>query len=82
MNSFGQEFYPYESIRALRFADCTHLTDRRALVEHMASQLTQSSEITRLRVAAKIVQRFLDGNATTIFPPPQEQPFARLVARN
>lgn len=82
MNSFGQEFYPYESIRALRFADRTQLTDRRALVEHIASQLTQDSEMTRLRVAAKIVQRFLDGTATTIVPPPQEQPFARLVARN
>jgi hypothetical protein len=82
MNSFGQEFYPYESIRALKFADRTRMTDRRALIEHIAAQLSQPSEMTRLRVAAKIVQRFLDGNATTIVPPPQSQAFARLVARN
>ena len=82
MNSFGQEFYPYESIRALRFADRTQLADRRALVEHIASELTQPSEMTRLRIAAKIVQRYLDGNNTRILPPPHEQPFARLVARN
>ena len=82
MNSFGQEFYPYESIRALKFADRTRMTDRRALIEHIASQLSQTSEMTRLRVAAKIVQRFLLGNATMIVPSPQLQPFARIVARN
>ncbi|HEX8834947.1 MAG TPA: hypothetical protein VF719_12135 [Abditibacteriaceae bacterium] len=81
MNSFGQEFYPYESIRALKFADKTRIADRRVLIDHVASQLSQPSEMTRLRVAAKIVQRYLTGNNKEIVPPPQKQAFARLVAR-
>ena len=82
VKSFGQEFYPYESIRALKFADKTKISDRRALVEHIASQLSQPSEMTRLRVAAKFVQRYLSGNRREIVPPPHLQPFARLVARS
>lgn len=82
MNSFGQEFYPHESIRALKAADRARLTDRRALVLKIAEDLPHDSERTRLRVASKIVQRFLDGNNSTIVPAPQLQPFARLVARN
>ena len=81
MKSFGQEFYPYEAIRALKFADKTRITDRRALVEHIASQLPQPSEMTRLRVAAKFVQRYFSGTRRDIVPPPQAQPFVRLVAR-
>ena len=82
MKSFGQEFYPYEAIRALKFADKTNITDRRALVEHIATLLPQSSEMTRLRVAAKFVQRYLNGTRREIIPPPRAQPFVRLIARS
>ena len=82
MKSFGQEFYPYESLRAIKFADKTRITDRRALVEHVASELTQSSEMTRLRIAAKFVQRYFAHTNKEIIPPPQHQPFIRLVSRN
>jgi hypothetical protein len=82
VKSFGQEFYPYESVRALKFADKTKITDRRALVDHIATHLTQSSEMTRLRIAAKIVQRYFSATRREIVPPPQTQPFVRLVARS
>lgn len=81
MKSFGQEFYPHESIRALKFAAKTKVSDRRVLMEHLAAQLTQPSEITRLRLAAKFIQRYLDHTRRDICPPPQCQPFACLVAR-
>lgn len=81
MKSFGQEFYPYESLRAIKFADKTRLTDRRALIEHIASELTQTSEMTRLRIAAKFVQRYFAHTSKEIIPAPQQQPFVRLVAR-
>lgn len=80
-HSFGQEFYPYESIRALRLADKTRLTDRRQLIERIAGELPQSSEGTRRRVAEKLVQRYLEGTRGAIVPPPQCQPFVRLIAR-
>lgn len=82
MKSFGQEFYPYESLRAIKFADKTRITDRRALVEHIASELTQTSEMTRLRIAAKFVQRYFAHTNKDIIPAPQLQPFIRLVSRN
>ena len=82
MKSFGQEFYPYESLRAIKFADKTRICDRRALVEHIASELTQASEMTRLRIAAKFVQRYFAHTNKEIIPAPQLQPFVRLVARN
>ena len=72
MKSFGQEFYPYESLRAIKFADKTRLCDRRALVEHIASDLPQPSEMTRLRIAAKFVQRYFEHTKTQIAPPPHE----------
>ena len=80
-HSFGQEFYPYESIRALRLADKTRLTDRRQLVERIAGELSQKSEQTRQRVAEKLVQRYLEGSRRAIAPAPHCQPFVRLVAR-
>lgn len=79
--SFGQEFYPHESIRALRLADKMRLTDRRALVGHIAQSLPQPSPGTRQRVAEKLVQRYFTGSRLFIAPPPQAQPFVRLVAR-
>jgi len=82
MNSFGQEFYPHETIRALKFADKTRLGDRRVFVEHIASQLPQSSEITRLRIAAKFAQRYFSGTRRDLVPPAHRQPFVRLVARS
>ena|GEM_PF-6418989 len=81
MNSFGQEFYPYESIRALKFADKTKLTDRHTLIEHLATQLPQPSQHTRWRIATKFAQRYLNGTRRNITPPPHCQPFVRLVAR-
>jgi hypothetical protein len=82
LKAFGQEFYPHEAIRALKFADKTRITDRRALVEYIANSLPQSGEMTRLRVAAKLVQRYLTFTRSEIVPPPQSQPFARLVSRS
>lgn len=82
MKSFGQEFYPYESLRAIKFADKTRICDRRALIEHIASDLSQPSEMTRLRIAAKFVQRYFEHTKTDIVPPPQLQPFIRLVSRS
>jgi hypothetical protein len=82
MHAFGQEFYPYESIRALKLADKNRITDRYVLTEQIAAQLGQTSQATRMRIAAKFVQRYLTGTPREITPPPQEQPFARLVARN
>jgi len=77
--SFGQEFYPYEAIRALKFADKARISDRHALIAHIASQLPQPGARTRLRIAEKFAQRYLTiggqpGAAAT-------QPFVRLVAR-
>lgn len=82
MKSFGQEFYPYESLRAIKFADKTRICDRRALIEHIASDLSQPSEMTRLRIAAKLVQRYFAHTKTEITPPPQLQPFVRLTSRS
>lgn len=82
MKSFGQEFYPYESLRAIKFADKTRICDRRALIEHIASDLSQPSEMTRLRIAAKLVQRYFEHSKTDIAPPPQLQPFIRLTSRS
>ncbi len=79
--TFGQEFYPHESIRALRLADKTRLTDRRALIGQIALGLPQPSAHTRRRVAEKLVQRYFTGSRLFIAPPPQAQPFVRLVAR-
>ena len=79
--AFGQEFYPYEAIRALRLADKMRLTDRRALVGHIAESLPQPSSRTRRRVAEKLVQRYFTGTRLCIAPPPHAQPFVRLVAR-
>ena len=81
-HSFGQEFYPYESIRALRVADKTRLTDRRQLVERIAGELSQSSESTRRRVAEKLVQRYFEGTRGALVPAAHCQPFVRLVARS
>jgi hypothetical protein len=38
--------------------------------------------MTRLRIAAKIVQRYFSATRRDIVPPPQTQPFVRLVARS
>ena len=82
LKAFGQEFYPHDAIRALKFADKTRITDRRALVEYIANTLPQPGEMTRLRIAAKLVQRYLSVTRSEIVPPPQSQPFARLVAQS
>ena len=80
-HSFGQEFYPYESIRALRLADKTRLTNRRELIEKISGELPQSSALTRRRVAEKLVQRYFSSTKRDITPAPQCQPFVRLVSR-
>ena len=80
-HSFGQEFYPYESIRALRLADKLRLTDRRELIERISGEMPQSSAGTRRRVAEKLVQRYFSSTRRVITPAPQCQPFVRLVAR-
>src|SRR5687768_7564079 len=82
MKSFGQEFYPYESIRALKLAEKARVSGRHTLIEAIAEQLPQASEKTRTRVAAKIVQRYISGPRRVLTPPPYQQPFVRLIARN
>lgn len=81
MKSFGQEFYPHEATRALRLAEKLKTTDRRALTQRIAQELPHPSEKTRHRLAAKFIQRYLASTRSRIFPPPHEQPFARLVSR-
>lgn len=70
--TFGQEFYPYESIRALRLAEKAGDGGRSALLEQISATLPQPSANTRRRVAGKIAQRYLG---------PGSAPFVRLVAR-
>jgi hypothetical protein len=82
MKSFGQEFYPYESIRALKLAEKVKVSERHALVEVIAAQLPQTSEKTRSRIAAKIVQRYISGRRRIFSPLPHQQPFVRLIARS
>jgi hypothetical protein len=82
MRSFGQEFYPYEAIRALKLAEKATVSDRQALRDRIATLLPQDSERTRRRIASKFVQRYFTGTRRHIAPPPTEQPFVRLVARH
>lgn len=82
LTSFGQEFYPHESILALKLADKSNINDRSTLTERIATLLPQASPTTRRRVAAKFIQRYLSGSRSRIQPPPHEQPFVRLVARH
>ena len=81
MHSFGQEFYPLETIRALQLVARRRLSERGALLEIIASSLPQQSAKTRRRIASKILQRFVAGKRKIIDPPPHEQPFIRLLTR-
>jgi len=71
--TFGQEFYFDESIRAIEsFSD---MPEHDGLSAQIAGLLPHPSEATRLRVAAKIIQRFFkaaDGKSRAV-------PFLRLV---
>lgn len=80
MKAFGQEFYPHESVRALRLAEKLKTTDRRELSRQIAAQLPQGSLATRKRLAVKIIQRFLKATQRRLAPW-HEQEFAHLVAR-
>lgn len=55
--SFGQEFYPYEAVKAIRLAQRVH--DRGALRERIAESLPHHSSQTRRRVANKLIQRYV-----------------------
>ncbi len=81
MHSFGQEFYPLETIRALQLVARKRLSERGALLEIIAASLPQSSVKTRRRIASKILQRYIVGKRKIIDPPPHEQPFVRLLTR-
>jgi hypothetical protein len=80
MKSFGQEFYPYEAIRALRIADKIKTCDRVELTSRIASELPYDGESTRVRVAGKFIQRYLNASRRRIAPS-EEQNFARLIAK-
>jgi hypothetical protein len=82
MQAFGQEFYPYESIRALKLAERAGLNDRHELRDRIATLLPHDSEQTRRRIASKFIQRYLTGDRKLIDPPAAEQAFVRLVARH
>ena len=81
MHSFGQEFYPLETIRALQLVARKRLSERGALLELIASSLPQQSAKTRRRIASKILQRYIVGKRKIIDPSPHEQPFIRLLTR-
>lgn len=108
LHSFGQEFYPHESIRAIKLAYKLPLSDRATLAHHIAASLPQPSGRTRERIAAKLIQRYLSDTGRTtpreeaafqsglfdveepepsrraalsLWCPPGEQPFVRLMAR-
>ena len=59
VQSFGQEFYPHEAIRALRLAEKCTTTGRHGLSQSIAAQLPQASDATRHRIASKFIQRYL-----------------------
>ena len=62
LNSFGQEFYPHESIRAIKLAHKLSSADRATLTQHIAASLPQAGSQTRTRIAAKLIQRYLSDN--------------------
>jgi hypothetical protein len=55
--SFGQEFYPYEAVKAIRLSQRVH--DRKALRDRIAESLSHTSSQTRRRVANKLIQRYV-----------------------
>jgi hypothetical protein len=69
-HSFGQEFYPYEALRAVKLADKTRANNRGALIQEIAATLPQPSQRTRERIAAKFIQRYMNERAATEFAPP------------
>jgi hypothetical protein len=78
LKTFGQEFYPHEAVRALRLAEKLKTGERALLTERIASQLPQSGEPTRRRLAAKIIQRYFKATRHKLAPW-REQAFAGLV---
>jgi hypothetical protein len=55
--SFGQEFYPYEAVKAIRLSQRIH--ERSALRDRIAESLGHTSSQTRQRVANKLIQRYV-----------------------
>ncbi len=55
--SFGQEFYPFEAVKAIRLAQ--RINERRTLRERVAESLPHASTQTRHRVANKLIQRYV-----------------------
>jgi hypothetical protein len=83
--TFGQEFYPHESLRALKLIDKAGQRSRRELVEAVAALLPQESESTRRRLATKFLQRYLAPSPETrqrTHTLATNQPYVRLVARH
>jgi hypothetical protein len=80
LKSFGQEFYPHEAARALRLAEKLKTADRALLTARIAAQLPQTSEQTRRRLAAKIIQRYFKATRHQLAPW-REQAFAQLVSK-
>jgi hypothetical protein len=70
LRSFGQEFYPYEALRAIKLADKSKASDRCALTQHIAGTLPQPSARTRERIAAKFIQRYINERAPLDALPP------------
>lgn len=60
LHSFGQEFYPHESIRAIKLAHKLALSDRATLMRHIAESLPQPGAQTRERIATKFIQRYFN----------------------
>lgn len=81
MKSFGQEFYPHEALRALRLAEKLKTSNRRELTARIARELPHPSELTRKRLAAKFVQRYILATRSRIVPASDRQPFVRLVSK-
>jgi hypothetical protein len=81
MKSFGQEFYPHESLRALRLAEKLKTSSRRELTLRLAQDLPHPSPATRKRLAAKFIQRYISATRSRIVPPSDQQAFLKLVSR-
>ena len=80
LKTFGQEFLPHETIRALRSAEKIKTESRSELTSRIAEELPHDSENTRRRIAGKFIQRYLRSSRSRIAPW-STQAFAHLVAK-
>lgn len=78
---FNQDFFPHESLQALRLAHQQSFTSRPEFIARVMELLPQPAASTRRHIAAKIAQRYLTGTTRRLVPESRSQPLVRLVAR-